>query len=152
LTNGEEAFEIAASVAAIGGLAVLLLVGLMGALFVWRVFRLASESQLSSMRAMLAIEDLGRKMTNQAFAQSSDRAEARGIAELRRQAEGLMQQQARLQETARELLEPDGEAMAAGEALDDVQSAIGRLDTTVGEMAASLANLIHTLEREGHDR
>jgi hypothetical protein len=112
---------------------------------------MASESQLSSTRAMLAIEDLGRRMTNQAYAQSNDRVEARGIAELRRQAESLMQQQARLQETARELLEPDSEAMAAGAALEDLHGAITRLDSTVGDMAASLANLIHLLEREGHN-
>jgi hypothetical protein len=148
LSNGEEAFEIAAAVAAIGGLAVLLLVGLMGAIFVWRLFRQASQHELASTRAVLAIEDLSRRLANQAYAQSSERTEAGGIADLRRQAESLLQQQQKLQETARELMEPDADALAAGASISELESAVARLDSTVGDMAASLANLIHIMERE----
>jgi hypothetical protein len=87
-------------------------------------------------------------MANQAYARSSDRAEAGSIAQLRRQAESLLQQQGRLQEMARELLEPDSDALAAGSSFGDLESAVARLDRTVGDMAASLANLIHLLEIE----
>jgi hypothetical protein len=148
VTRGEEAFEIAAAVAAIGGLGVLLLVGLMGAAFVWRLFRQASENTLAATRAVLAIEDLGRRLSNQAFVQSSERVESNGISALRRQAESLLQQQGRLQEMARDLLEPDSDALAPGTSFGELEAAVTRLDRTVGDMAASLANLIHLLEVE----
>ena len=66
----------------------------------------------------------------------------------RRQTEALIQQQARLEETARRVLETtsqDGEGRAR---LDDVESAIIRLDGTVGQMAASITSLVKLLERQ----
>ena len=61
----------------------------------------------------------------------------------------LLDKQRRLQEITRTLLDTAamGGAATPG-ALEDIGAAVGRLDSTVGQMAASLANLIQLLERQ----
>ncbi len=148
MTTGNEAFEIAAAVAAILGLGVSFILALMAALFVWRLFRQASDASMSATRALLAIEDLGRRLGNQ-WAAPGASAENGRFAELRRQAEALVQQQNQLQQMVRDMLEAEpAEGGVATGGIQEMELAIGRLDTTVGQMAAALANLVQLLERQ----
>lgn len=144
--TGEEAFEIAAAVAAISGLGSLLVLSLVTIVGVWRLFRLASDSSQAAARSSLGMEELSRKLADQANP-ALQHEEPGGVAELRQQAETIAAQQQNLQEMLRTLGEqkPEGGAQVA---LDDLQAVVGRLDATVGDMAASLANLIQLLERQ----
>jgi hypothetical protein len=146
--TGEEAFEIAAAVAAISGLAALLIMALVAVIGTWRLFLHASETALASARAAVTVEELARRLTTPAGA--SGAGAAGGFEELRDQAELLVEQQQRLQEMARNMIDAAAaEGAPSSLALDDLESAVTRLDTTVGQMAASLANLIQLLEGRG---
>lgn len=149
--NGEEAFEIAATVAAISGLAALLILALVAITAIWRLFRHASDAAIGSTRALLSIEELARTLRNH-HELAEPRTEHDQFGEVRQQAEALIQQQGRLQEMARNLLDQSAlEGGVAPAALDDLETAVTRLDTTVGQMAASLANLMQLLERRAQD-
>ena len=141
---GEDAFEIAAAVTAISGLAALLILSLVTILGAWRLARQASENAVATARAVVAVEDLARRLT----APSGPSGDAGQLADVRQQLAGLAEQQRQLQEMARHLFET---AALPGTPvipeLDDLQAMVSRLDTTVGQMAASLANLIQLLER-----
>ena len=145
--TGEEAFEIAAATAAISGLAALLVLCLIAIIGVWRLFRLASDASTATMRASIGIEEIARRLADQAAQSGANAAEVQ-LAELHRQAEALMEQQSQLQETTRNLVESGVAGSSDRVALDDLQSVVARLDATVGEMAASLANLMQRLEQQ----
>ena len=151
--NGGETFEFAAAVAGVSiGLAALLVFAVLGALGLWRLSRHAGESSLASARAALSVEELARRVSMQAAqAASIPAADAGQFGELRRQTETLIDQQRQLQEMARSLFETAAEESPAL-AFDELESAINRLDVTVGQMAASLANLIQLLERQQERR
>lgn len=146
--TGEEAFEIAAATAAISGLAALLILCLIAIIGVWRLFRLASDASAATMRASIGVEEIARRLTDQAAQPASNAAEDQ-LAELRRQAEALLEQQHQLQEATSNLVESGVAGSSDRVALDDLQAVVGRLDATVGEMAASLANLMQRLEQQG---
>lgn len=147
--TGQETFEFAAAVAGVSiGLAAILLLSAFAVIGTWRLFQHASGASLASARAALSVEELARRLASQPEA-PPPATEGDQFAELRQQAETLVEEQRRLQEMARNLL--DAAAVEGGPApiaLDDLESAVGRLDTTVGQMAASLANLIQLLERQ----
>ena len=150
--DGQETFEFAAAIVAISiGLAASFMLSLMAIIGSWRLFHHASAASAASIRAAQSIEELARRMVIQTEpAQSAERGE---FSDLRRQAEAMIEQQTRLQEMARNLF--DSAALDGSPAHDDhdeLASAVGRLDTTVGEMAASLANLIQLLERQQESR
>ena len=150
--TGEEAFEIAAAVTAISGLALLLIVCLLAIVGVWKLFRQASEASLASTRMSLSVEELARRLGGQAMP-AGPTVEGDPFGQLRQQAEALLEQQRRLQEMARDLI--DTEAMEPGPAaaaVDDLEAAVNRLDATVGQMATSLANLIQSLEQQQEAR
>lgn len=150
--TGEEAFEVAAAVAAISGLAALLVLCLLAIFGVWRLFQRSSDVSQASTRAMLSMEDLARRMEG-TTSPPAETADGDQFAQLRQQAETLIEQQRRLQDLARTLLETEAvEGGAPGAMLDDLERAVQRLDATVGQMAASLANLIQALERPDRGR
>jgi hypothetical protein len=140
--RGEEAFEVAASVAAVAGIGILVLLCLVAVVGLWRLFRLGSDAMTAATRASLGMEQLARRLSRE-----GGLAGGTALDQLRDEAESLFDQQRRLQEMARDLL--DTESLAAGEpaSLEEVHSAVDRLERTVGEMATSLANLIQTIER-----
>jgi len=144
----QETFEFAAAIAGVSiGLAAALLLSLLAVLGSWRLFRHASDASMASMRATLAMEELARHLAS-APGPPPVEAAPRDFDDLRRQAEELMDRQARLQEMARGLL--DTAALEGGQspaALDELERALERLEGTVGQMAAALANLIQQLER-----
>ncbi len=145
--SGEETFQFAAAIAGVSiGLAAALILSILAVVGAWRLFRDASRASAEASRASLAVEELAKRIG----APASSYAESGQLGQLRHQAETLIDQQARLQDMARNLL--DASAMSGGApsgAFDDLNSAVGRLDATVGQMAAALANLIQLLERQG---
>jgi hypothetical protein len=144
--TGQETFEVAAAVAGVSiGLAAILLLALLAVIGTWRLFQRATEASLASTRAALSMEDMARRLASRP--EPPVRADDSAIVELRQQAEVLIEGQRRLQETARSLLETAAAGAGPGPvAINDLESAVGRLDATVGQMAASLANLIQLLE------
>ena len=146
--TGQETFEFAAAIAGVSiGLAAVLILAVMSFITTLRLFRQSSDASQASTQAAIRIEELVRRLAEQGggAAQHTDDDQ---FVQLRQQAEALMEQQRRLQETVGNLL--DTEALEGGQAsgVDDLEMAISRLDNTVGQMAASLANLIQLLE--GH--
>ena len=145
--TGEQAFEVAAAVAAISGLAALLVMSLIAVAGVWRLFREASEASVATMRLAVSLEEVARRLSGQQ-PQAGSKAEEDQFAPLRRQAETLLEQQGRLHEMARDLLDTDAlEVTPNSAAVEDLQATVNRLDVTVGQMATSLANVIQQLER-----
>lgn len=145
---GEDAFEIAAAVAAVSGLAALLILSLVAIFGAWRLFRQASDNAVATARAVVAVEDLARRLTVPAGPAAAGAGDGQ-LADVRQQLAALADQQRQLQEAARQLFEGGGlPATAALPEIDDLEAMVGRLDTTVGQMAASLANLIQLLEHE----
>ena len=142
--TGEETFQFAAAIAGVSiGLTALVLLALVSVIGVWRLFRHASDVSTSASRAMVAIEDLGRRLAAGPFAGESQ------FVELRHQADALLEQQRRLQEMAQALFEaPAAEGSPSLAELEDMRTAVARLDTNVGQMATSLANLIQMLEQQ----
>lgn len=150
--TGQETFEFAAAVAGVSiGLAAILILSVLAVIGSWRLFRHAGEASLASARAAMGIEELARRLAGQPGPAAP--TDGNQLAELRQQAEALMDEQRRLQEMTRNLLDTAAvEGGPAPIALDDLESAVSRLDTTVGQMAASLANLIQLLERQQERR
>jgi hypothetical protein len=147
--TGEDAFEIAAAVAAISGLAALLILCLLAVVGVWRLFRLASDANAAATRASLGTEELSRRLAST----SEPATPTDQFAQLRQEAESLLDQQRKLQETARSLLEAEVlEGTEESGTITELESAVSRLDDTVGQMATSLANLIQSLQRQQEDR
>ncbi len=148
--TGQEAFEWASAVAAVSGLAALLILSLIATVGVWRLSRQAGETSVASTRATLGIEELARTLA--ARPPAAPAAQAPPAAEfeaLRQQARGLLEEQRRMQETARDLLDAASLAGApAPAAMEGVEAAVSRMETTLGQMAASLANLIQLLEQQ----
>ena len=148
--SGQETFEFAAAVAGVSiGLAAALLLSLLAVFGTWRLFRNASDASHAASRAALSVEELARRLGGPQEA-SADLGQLAG---LREQAEALVEQQRQLQEMARNLLDTMAvEGGRAPTAFEDLDSSVGRLDATVGQMAASLANLIQLLERQQERR
>ena len=146
--DGSETFEFAAAIAAISiGLAASFMLSLMAIIGSSRLFHHASAASTASTRAAQSIEELARRMVIQM--EPGQSAEQGEFSDLRRQAEAMIEQQTRLQEMARNLFDTAAlDGSPAHDDHDELTSAVGRLDTTVGEMAASLANLIQLLERQ----
>ena len=144
--SGEETFQFAAAIAGVSiGLAAALILSILAVVGTWRLFRDASKASEVALRAALSIEELASRMGGPASAV----ADSGQLTLMRQQAETLIDQQARLQEMARNLL--DASAMAPGPpagTLEEIQGSMARLDANVGQMAAVLANLIQLLERQ----
>jgi hypothetical protein len=107
---------------------------------------------MASARAAVSVEELARRVSMQPVAAATGAAPDLGvIGDLHRQTETLLQEQRRLQDMARTLFETAAEESPTL-AFDALENAIGSLDSTVGQMAASLANLIQLLERQQEQR
>ena len=151
--TGQETFEFAAALAGVViGLVAILILSIMAVIGTWRLFRLAGDASLASARVALSTEELARRLASQP-AQMAASADEDQFAQLRQQSEVLLEHQRHLPEMARNLL--DTEVLDGGQApaaVDDLESAVNRLDATVGQMAASLANLIQLVERPPEGR
>jgi hypothetical protein len=126
-------WEFAAVVAAVCiGLGGLLLFTLIGAIGSWRMHDSAARAAEQAARASDAMQELARAMMSQAAERAPMidlAARVEEIASLRRQAEELLEQQARLQDAVRHLVEAGvlrGEE--SGRQLRELEQALGRVE------------------------
>ena len=148
--TGAETFEFAAAIAGVCiGLAAALILAVLAIVGVWRLFQRADEMQQAAIKASVTIEETSRRLETPS-APVGDRGQ---LAELHLRVESMMQEQRQLQEMARGLL--DTIALESGDAsleVVELEATVSRLDTTVGQMATSLAKLILLLERRQEQR
>jgi hypothetical protein len=139
--TGQETFELAAAIAGVCiGLAALMIFSLVAIFGAWQVFRRASEASTAATKASQGAEELARHLAFQAAA--PPRSESGQLAELRQEAAALL-------DKLRELAESGAlEGGPSAGALTQLEAAVGRLDATVGQMAASLANLVQLWEQQ----
>lgn len=143
-TNWEFAAAVAAVSIGLGGLLLFTIIGTIGS---WRVFDRASRASNEAAKASLAVQDLARYISSResmSLAQpAADLSRAAGdLNSLRRQADDLIEQQARLQDAVRNLVEAGvlrGED--AGEHMQELQNAIKRVEEDLGRVAATVSNL-----------
>ena len=144
--TGAETFEFAAAIAGVSiGLAAALILAVLGIVGVWQMLRRATEAQQAVIRASATVEEAVRRLETT----PTSAGDAAHIAELQLQVDSMIQEQRRLQEMARGLL--DTVALESGDAsleVVELESTVSRLDGTVGQMATSLVNLIQLLERQ----
>jgi hypothetical protein len=134
-SNWQFAAVVAAVVMGLGGLLLFTLVAIIGS---WRVFRLASQSLRAAERASLAAEELARRLGDQLAAAAGPG----DLSELRRQADALLEQQARLQDATRRLVE--ARAIVGEDArrqLQELEASVQRLEDHMGRVSAVIANL-----------
>ena len=143
-TNWEFAAAVAAVCIGLGGLLLFTLIGAIGS---WRVFDRAREAAIESAKANVAVQDLARSVAarDAALAPQTSPAsleESRALSDLRRQADALIDQQARLQDAVRNLV--DSAAQRSEEStsrLRDIEGSIKRLEQHLSQIAAAVANL-----------
>ena len=145
--TGEETFEFAAAVAGVSmGLAAVLMLAILAIVGSWRLFRHASDAQQAAVEASITVAEMVRRMESPA----APAADSGTLVELRSEIETLILQQRQLQDSARGLLDgtTGGVTGPAAQELEAMAVTVSRLDTTVGQMATSLANLIRLLEQQ----
>ncbi|MDE3096696.1 MAG: hypothetical protein KGK07_11955 [Chloroflexota bacterium] len=140
-SNWEFAAVVAAVVMGLGGLLLFSLIGTIGS---WRVFRLASQSAREAEAASTAVQDLARQLAaKEAMAPGAQLAAAAAdVGELRRQASALLDEQSRLNDATRNLVEArvlGGED--ASRQLQELDAAVRRLEDNLGRVAAAVARL-----------
>lgn len=138
--NWEFAAAVAAVTLGLGGLLVFTLVAIVGG---WRVFTRSLEAVEEAAKAAVGMQDLARMLSARQALQAPLELEEtqQHLASLRRQSEALIEQQARLQEAVRNLVEAgvlgherEGEVRR----LDD---ALVRLEDQLARVAAAVAAL-----------
>lgn len=142
-------WEFAAAVAAVTiGLGGLLLFTLTTIISSWRVLAKAGNAADEAMKASTAMQDLARYLSWRetrppAAAPSVDLSDAAGeLADLRHQADALIEQQSRLQEAVRNLVEAGVLGSdQSGRQLQDLEEAVRRLEENLSQIAAAVANL-----------
>jgi hypothetical protein len=142
-------WEFAAVVAAVSiGLCGLLVFTLVSIFTNWRVLDRAARAAQEATNASLLVQDVAREIAAREAATMAAAAMAQEgprLAELRTQAEGLVEQQARLQEAVRNLVEAGVlRTEDNGAALKELEASVRRLDEHLGQVAAALA----TMKRE----
>ncbi len=144
--TGAETFEFAAAVAGVCiGLAAALILAVLAIVGAWRMFQRADEVQQAAIRASTTMEEMARRLETP----SGPVADGRQLAEFQLRIESMIQEQKQLQEMARGLLDTVAlESVDATLEVVELGATMSRLDTTVGQMATSLANLILLLERQ----
>jgi hypothetical protein len=136
-------WEFAAAVAAVVmGLAGLLLFTLIAAIGSWRMFSQASRAAAEAARASQSVQELARYLSSRSAQQLPIidlREEADELADLRRQADLLIDQQARLQEAVRNLVESGAlGATASDRQLRDLDGIVRRLEDNLARVAAAV--------------
>ena len=138
-------WEFAASIAAVCiGLSGLLLFTLIGTIGGWRVLARASRAAEETAKSTMLVQDLARQLAMRETSHPAvDVSQAASqLAGLRFQADSLLQQQTRLQEAVRNLVEAGvlrGENSSTE--LKELEAAVRRLEDHLARMAAAVANL-----------
>jgi hypothetical protein len=141
-TNWEFAAAVAAVVMGLGGLLVFTMIVTVGS---WRVFSQANRAATESAKASVYIQELALHLSSRSAHQLpiidlKDQADE--IADLRRQADALIGQQARLQEAVRNLVEAGALGNAGSERqLRDLDGILRRLEDNLTRVAAAVNDI-----------
>lgn len=142
-SNWEFAAVVAAVVMGLGGLLLFTLISVIGA---WRIFGLADRAAKEAMAAVLGVQELARDLVSRENVRNQSavdlRKTASDITDLRGQADALIEQQSRLQDAVRNLVEAG--VLGGDESmkhLQDLEAAIRRLEDNMSQVAAAVANL-----------
>jgi hypothetical protein len=139
-------WEFAASIAAVAiGLSGLLLFTLMGTIGSWRVLERGTRASNEAAKTMIVIQDLARQLAMREVSRSPgvDVSQTVGqLSDLRAQADTLLQQQTRLQDAVRNLVEA-GVLRSEGTTgdLKELEGAVKRLEEHLARISAAIANL-----------
>jgi hypothetical protein len=139
-------WEFAAAVAAVVmGLSGLLLFTLIGTIGSWRVFGQASKASVESAKASIYVQELARHLASRSAQQLpviDMRDEADELADLRRQADLLIDQQARLQDAVRNLVEAGALGTTSSDRqMRDLDAILRRLEDNLTRVAAAVNDL-----------
>lgn len=139
-------WEFAASIAAVSiGLSGLLVFTLMGTIGSWRVLERGTKASNEAAKTMIVIQDLARQLAMREVSRSPvvDVSQTAGqLSDLRAQADALLQQQTRLQDAVRNLVEA-GVLRSEGATgdLKELEGAVKRLEEHLARISAAIANL-----------
>jgi len=133
----------------LGGMLLFTLVAIIGS---WRIYRLGGEAAAEAARATLAVQDLARQIVQlqfaapppapRAVAPEPDLAEEAGeLAALRREAAALIEQQSRLQDAVRNLVEAGVLRADTGAGSPALEASVRRLEENLDRIAAAVARL-----------
>jgi hypothetical protein len=141
-SNWEFAAVVTAVVMGLSGLLLFTLIGTLGA---WRVFQLANRAAKEAEKASLAVQDLARHLASRTAQQLPiiDLRDAAGDLDgLRMRTDDLIDQQARLQDAVRHLVEA-GVLGSQGNAdkFSELEGALGRLQDSLTRIAAAVGSL-----------
>lgn len=139
-------WEFAAVVAAVSiGLCGLLVFTLVSIFTNWRVLDRAASAAQEATKASLLVQDVAREIATREAANIAAAAmvqEGPRIAELRTQAELLVEQQARLQDAVRNLIEAGVlRREDEGAHIKELENSVRRLDEHMGQIATALATM-----------
>jgi HAMP domain-containing protein len=139
-------WEFAASIAAVSiGLSGLLLFTLLSVIGSWRVLERGTSASTEAAKTMIVIQDLARQLAMREVSRSPsvDVSHTAGqLSNLRLQADALLQQQKRLQDAVRNLVEA-GVLRSEGSTteLRELEGAVKRLEENLARIAAAVAKL-----------
>jgi hypothetical protein len=141
--NDPSNWEFAAAVAAIGiGLGGLLLFSLIASLSVWRMFQESQRAADEAEKASRTVEELARQIAALATApRAVEAASTRDMQDLRHQTDALREQQARLNEELRHLMESGAHGDNRAQQLRELEVVVERLEANLSRIAAAVANM-----------
>ena len=139
--NWEFAAVVAAVVMGLSGLLIFTLSGVIGG---WRAFRLAGDAAHAATAASVAVQDLARQLAAKQATLPNEQvaSAAAALSHLRGEAASLLEQQARLQDATRKLVEArvlGGED--AGRQLRELEDAMARLEEHLGSVAQAVDDI-----------
>lgn len=137
-SNWEFAAVVAAVAVTVSGLLIFTLTTI---LMSWRVFDRAARAAQQAAEASTLVQDVAREMAVHEAASTAAAGlarEAQRLGEIRTRAQGLVEQQAQLQEAVRNLVEA-GVLQSERTDGEELKAAINRLDEHMGQLAAAIA-------------
>ncbi|MBF6601022.1 MAG: hypothetical protein IVW36_10980 [Dehalococcoidia bacterium] len=138
-SNWEFAAVVAAVVMGLGGLLVFTIISSLGS---WRLFRLAAQASSEAAAASEAVQGLARQLAASHAVAADVPLPPAEVSELLQEADALIEQQGRLQDATRRLIDARARhGSASGESLDELDAAMRRLDENLRRVAAAVANL-----------
>jgi biopolymer transport protein ExbB/TolQ len=139
-------WEFAAVVAAVSiGLMGLLVFTMTSIVGNWRLSDRAARAAREASEASVRVQDLARELSAREAATLTAAGlteETRRLSELRQQTETLLEQQHKLQEAVRNLVEAGVlQGVSPAEEIKDLEQAIERLDAHLGQLAQAIASM-----------
>ncbi|MDP9237827.1 MAG: hypothetical protein M3P30_10630 [Chloroflexota bacterium] len=143
--NWEFAAAVAAIAIGLGGLLIITIIGVIGS---WRVYDSARAAAIESEKASLLAQEAARPRAAPEVPPALPPASGefdgalRSLSELRAQADALMDQQRRLHEAVRNLVEAGVlRSEGPGQDVTEIHAAIERIEEHLSQIAAAVVNL-----------